>query len=45
LQEVITPQAGPATLHGIRWFYTRPPIVEIEYEMDLRGVVHEVYVD
>lgn len=42
--EVITPQAGPATLQGVRWFYTRPPIVEIEYEMDLRGVVHEVYI-
>ncbi|MEI7923350.1 MAG: RidA family protein [Planctomycetota bacterium] len=40
---VIAAKAGPAMLQGIRWFYTRPPIVEIEFEMDLRGVVHEIY--
>ena len=37
---------GPegAAAHGIRWFYSRPPIVEIEYEMDLRGVRTELRV-
>lgn len=27
-----------AAQHGIHWHYSRPPIEEIEYEMDLRGV-------
>lgn len=30
----------PAAQHvGVRWFYSRPPVVDIEYEMDLHGVV------
>lgn len=37
LREVILPRLGPAVVHGIRWFLSRPPIVGIEYEMDLRG--------
>jgi hypothetical protein len=37
----IHPVFGPASAHGITWYFTRPPILEIEYEMDLRGVVHE----
>ncbi len=35
-------RVGVAAGHGVRWFYTRPPIVEIEYEMDLRGVCSEL---
>jgi hypothetical protein len=35
--EIIRPMAGSA-MHGITWHYSRPPIVSIEYEMDLRGV-------
>lgn len=27
---------------GVHWHYTRPPIVEIEFEMDLRGVCCEL---
>jgi hypothetical protein len=26
---------------GIHWHYARPPIIDIEFEMDLRGVVTE----
>jgi hypothetical protein len=33
----ILPRMGAASWHGIVWHYTRPPIVDIEYEMDLRG--------
>ncbi len=36
--EQLLKRAGAAGIHGIRWFYTRPPIEEIEYEMDVRGV-------
>ena len=36
--------AGAAAIHGVRWFPSRPPIVGLEYEMDLRGVVSEIVV-
>ena len=37
----ILPRIGPAARHGVTWHYTRPPIVSIEYEMDLRGCSRE----
>ena len=45
LPEVILRRVGPAAVHGVRWFYSRPPIVGIEFEMDLRGVRAEVRLD
>lgn len=33
---------GPAASHGVTWHYCRPPIVSIEYEMDLRGTGREL---
>lgn len=30
---------------GVRWHYTRPPIVDIEFEMDVRGVSTEMVLD
>jgi len=38
-------RAGPSAIHGIRWHYTRPPITEIEFEMDLRGVRTELHLE
>lgn len=35
----ILPRIGPAGLHAVTWHYTRPPIVTIEFEMDLFGGV------
>lgn len=35
---------GAAGMHGVTWHYSRPPIVSIEYEMDLRGCRREVVV-
>lgn len=29
-------------VHGLTWHYSRPPIVSIEYEMDLRGTDREI---
>jgi hypothetical protein len=40
LPEVLA-RVGPAARHGVVWHYTRPPLVTIEYEMDLRGVAHD----
>ncbi len=28
---------------GVHWHYARPPIVELEFEADLKGVLHEAY--
>jgi len=33
---------GPAALHGVHWFYSRPPILGLEFEMDMRGVQREL---
>jgi hypothetical protein len=40
----ILDRMGPATRHGVRWLYTRPPVVDIEFEMDMRGVAREYYI-
>lgn len=42
LPRIVLGRAGSAAIHGIRWFDSRPPIVGIEYEMDLRGVRSEL---
>jgi hypothetical protein len=41
--EVLT-KMGPAQLQGVNWYLARPPIVSIEFEMDLRGVSHETMI-
>ena len=33
---------GAAGIHGANWHYARPPIDEIEYEMDIRGTRTEL---
>ena len=38
LPEVILKRIGSAGTLGVRWFFSRPPIIGIEFEMDLRGV-------
>jgi hypothetical protein len=42
LPEMILERIGPASHRGVHWFFTRPPIVGIEFEMDLRGVRTEL---
>lgn len=41
LADVILAGLGEAAVHGIHWYYTRPPITGVEFEMDVRGVRHE----
>ena len=41
LDEVLGP-AGPAAVHGVRWYPSRPPIQGLDYEMDMRGVAREM---
>jgi hypothetical protein len=40
-REILEPMSKGRT-HGITWHYARPPIVSIEYEMDLRGCAREI---
>lgn len=40
---VILDRIGAAALHGLRWYHARPPIDELDYEMDVRGVRTELY--
>ena len=42
LPDLVLKRAGAAAVHGARWHYSRPPITEIEFEMDLRGTRTEV---
>jgi len=41
LEDILKP-AGPAAIHGLRWFPSRPPIQGLEFEVDLRGVGREL---
>lgn len=41
LADVLLLPSGSMSTHGVRWHVTRPPVLGIEFEMDLRGVFHE----
>lgn len=43
LEDVILTGLGAAAVHGVHWYYTRPPITGIEFEMDVRGVRRELH--
>jgi hypothetical protein len=45
LNDVIMPEITAAARTGVHWYYTRPPVQNIEFEMDMRGVRTEVVVD
>jgi hypothetical protein len=44
LADVILAALGPAAVHGIHWYYGRPPISDREIEIDARGVRMEIRV-
>ena len=44
VEGVLLPRMGTAALKGMTWHYSRPPIVDIEFEMDLRGVAREMVI-
>jgi hypothetical protein len=41
LADAVLRAMGPAAIHGVHWFLSRPPIEGLEYEMDMRGVRRE----
>lgn len=44
LNSEVLAKMGSAQLQGVNWYLARPPIVSIEFEMDLRGVWREVMI-
>jgi hypothetical protein len=42
LPAVVLNRMGAAVVHGVHWHFSRPPIDEIEFEMDLRAVRTEL---
>lgn len=42
LKTLLLPRLGPAKMRGVCWHFTRPPILELEYEMDMRGCAREM---
>ncbi|MEQ9410487.1 MAG: hypothetical protein RIK87_22320 [Fuerstiella sp.] len=38
VRQIVNPAIEAAGIHGITWHYTRPPIQDIEFEMDVRGI-------
>ena len=45
LAEELIPGLAAAGGLGVHWFYARPPVCDIEFEMDMRGVACECVVD
>ncbi len=45
LPALILERVGPAAVHGVLWYFSRPPIEGIEFEMDMRGVGIEIRLD
>jgi hypothetical protein len=41
-EEILTPMEEAAR-HTVRWYFSRPPISGLEFEMDMRGVCKEYY--
>lgn len=42
LRSEILAVVGEAATHGIHWYYSHPPIVDLAFEMDVRGIRHEL---
>ena len=45
LPEIVAARIGAASIHGATWHFSRPPIEEIEYEMDVRGTRTDIRID
>ena len=43
LADTILRGIGPAAIRGITWHLSRPPIIDIEFEMDMRGVARRLW--
>lgn len=44
LRDLILEPIGEAAAHGVHWHYSRPPIADLAFEMDVRGVARELWI-
>ena len=44
VEDILFNRIGSARRHGFRWHFTRPPVVDIEFEMDMRGVRQDLVI-
>ena len=42
LQDLLLAPLGAAAIHAFQWYYSRPPVLGLEFEADLRGVHREL---
>ena len=45
IPELILPMAGPGSRNGMTWHYTKPPVQNLEIEIDVRAVLQELMVE
>ncbi len=45
LETIVLPRLGPSRRHGVHRYHARPPVLDIEFEMDMRGVRSEQLVE
>ncbi|MEX1021192.1 MAG: hypothetical protein WDZ49_16145 [Litorilinea sp.] len=45
MQSHLLPRLGTAAIQGVNWYYSRPPIAGLAYEMDLRSVGMELRIE
>ena len=38
IRDQLVNRLGPAARRGVTWHLTRPPVIDIEFEMDLHGL-------
>jgi len=43
LDEAVFARIGAAARYGVHWMYSKPPIQEIEFELDARGASEELF--
>lgn len=44
-EQTVLPKLGAAQAHGVHWVVSHPPVEQIEFEMDMRGVACELFID
>lgn len=44
MNEVFLSRLGDSQIHGVRWYFTRPPIQGLEFEADARRVTTELFI-
>jgi hypothetical protein len=43
VNDVVIAGMGPAARFGLHWFVAAPPILDLEFEVDIRGVSQELF--